>query len=320
MRNSVYRISLEMHDTASQALLNVKKNDSSRQVRISITDSGKPYKIEDGCTAKFRAKKPDGTILYNNCIIENDVIIYDLTNQTSAAAGLVDCEITLYGADFKQITSPRFAIYVDDTLYSDSEVESKDEFTALVTAEKTAVSAAQSAKEAETNANQSALLAEQYKNEAFKVTPAGFTEFVETTNDTLNEIGNLLGNTDISAIGDGTVTGGLDALNSNLYKVNNPVMLYDISSNSYNANDFLCGNIDMSAYSGFLIYYSDRVGGYQKSSYFTGNMSGMYQALDFTNNNDKHYFAGVQVRGNGLFVEIVGANKPFIVRLYGIPA
>ena len=216
MRNSVYRISLEMHDTASQALLNVKKNDSSRQVRISITDSGKPYKIEDGCTAKFRAKKPDGTILYNNCIIENDVIIYDLTNQTSAAAGLVDCEITLYGADFKQITSPRFAIYVDDTLYSDSEVESKDEFTALVTAEKTAVSAAQSAKEAETNANQSALLAEQYKNEAFKVTPAGFTEFVETTNDTLNDIGNLLGNTDISAIGDGTLTGGLDALNSNL--------------------------------------------------------------------------------------------------------
>ncbi|MGN1198976.1 MAG: BppU family phage baseplate upper protein [Acetatifactor sp.] len=229
MRNSVYRISLEMHDTASQALLNVKKNDSSRQVRISITDSGKPYKIEDGCTAKFRAKKPDGTILYNNCIIENDVIIYDLTNQTSAAAGLVDCEITLYGADFKQITSPRFAIYVDDTLYSDSEVESKDEFTALVTAEKTAVSAAQSAKEAETNANQSALLAEQYKNEAFKVTPAGFTEFVETTNDTLNEIGNLLGNTDISAIGDGTLTGGLDALNSNLcHKANSKIALeYD---------------------------------------------------------------------------------------------
>ena len=218
MRNSVYRISLEMHDTASQALLNVKKNDSRRQVRISITDSGKPYKIEDGCTAKFRAKKPDGKILYNNCMIENDVIIYDLTNQTSAAAGLVDCEITLYGPDFKQITSPRFALYVDETLYSDSEVESKDEFTALVTAEKTAVSAAQSAKEAETNANQSALLAEQYKNEAFKVTPAGFTEFVETTNDTLNDIGNLLGNTDISAIGDGTVTGGLDALNSNLIK------------------------------------------------------------------------------------------------------
>lgn len=32
----------------------------------------------------------------------------------------------------------------------------------------------------------------------------------------INEVDNLLGNTDISAIGDGTLTGGLDALNSNL--------------------------------------------------------------------------------------------------------
>lgn len=68
-------------------------------------------------------------------------------------------------------------------------------------------------------------------------------------------------------------------LNSNLYNAKNPVMLYDISTKSYNANDFLGGNIDMSEYSGFLIYYSDRAGGYQKSSYFTGKMSGMYQLL-----------------------------------------
>ena len=143
-----------------------------------------------------------------------------------------------------------------------------------------------------------------------------------------------IGTTDISKYGDGTVTGAIKAacdksdanetaiadVNSNLYNAKNPVMLYDISTKSYNANDFLGGNIDMSAYSGFLIYYSDRAGGYQKSSYFTGKMSGMYQALDFTDDHDNHYFAGVQVRGNGLFVEIVGANKPFIWRLYGIPA
>ena len=152
-------------------------------------------------------------------------------------------------------------------------------------------------------------------------------------NTSVTQVNNKIGNTDISKWGN-SLTGAIktacdkaDAnevaiadVNSNLYNAKNPVMLYDISSNSYNANDFLGGNIDMSAYSGFLIYYSDRAGGYQKSSYFTGKMSGMYQALDFTNNDDKHYFAGVQVRGNGLFVEIVGANKPFIWRLYGIPA
>ena len=32
----------------------------------------------------------------------------------------------------------------------------------------------------------------------------------------INEVGNLLGNTDISAIGDGTVTGAISSLNSNL--------------------------------------------------------------------------------------------------------
>ena len=37
----------------------------------------------------------------------------------------------------------------------------------------------------------------------------------EAMNEAINEVGNILGNTDISAIGDGTVTGGLDALNSN---------------------------------------------------------------------------------------------------------
>lgn len=152
-------------------------------------------------------------------------------------------------------------------------------------------------------------------------------------NTSVTQVNNKIGNTDVSKWGN-SLTGAIKAacdksdanevaiaeVNSNLYNAKNPVMLYDISTNSYNANDFLGGNIDMSAYSGFLICYSDRVGGYQKSSYFPGKMSGMYQALDFTNENDKHYFAGVQVRGNGLFVEIVGANKPFIVRLYGIPA
>ena len=34
----------------------------------------------------------------------------------------------------------------------------------------------------------------------------------------INEVNSKLGNTDISAIGDGTLTGGLDALNSNLIK------------------------------------------------------------------------------------------------------
>ena len=49
------------------------------------------------------------------------------------------------------------------------------------------------------------------------------------------DVNNKLGNTDISAIGDGTLTGGLDALNSNLTNIKSSrLSIYNISS--YNLN------------------------------------------------------------------------------------
>lgn len=126
-----YRISLDIRETTSQAFINVKKNDTARKFIFTLTDNGRAYQITEGCTAVFRAKKPDGTILYNNCPIVGNAMEYYLTSQTVAAVGIVECEITLYGSNSKQITSPRFSLAVDDVLCSDSEVESKDEFTAL---------------------------------------------------------------------------------------------------------------------------------------------------------------------------------------------
>lgn len=127
-------MSLDIHDTASQTMLNVKKSDNGRQINFVLTDGGKPYVITEGCKAYFRALKPSKNLLFNECTIANNVITYILTNQTSAEVGIVDCEIRLNGADGKQITSPRFSLCVEDIIYSDSEVESKDEFTALQTA------------------------------------------------------------------------------------------------------------------------------------------------------------------------------------------
>lgn len=134
MNNSIYKITLDMHETTSQVIMNMKKNDSGREIHICFTDSGKPFKMDDGVIATFRAKKPDGTILYNNCHTDADHIVYTLTNQTTSEVGIVECEVTLYSRTRKQITSARFSILVEDILYSDSEVESTDEFTALTEA------------------------------------------------------------------------------------------------------------------------------------------------------------------------------------------
>ena len=134
MQNATHYISLDIHDTASQAVVSVKKGDSKRKIVANFTEHGKPYPIDADCTATMRFKKPDGTVVYSTCSVGLSSVVCDLTTQATAAVGSVGCEITLYGADKKQITSPRFEMIVDDTLYSDSEVESSNEFTALTQA------------------------------------------------------------------------------------------------------------------------------------------------------------------------------------------
>ena len=49
MKDSHYRISLDIHSTQSQVSLPVKQGDTSRKVFISLCEGGKPYHIEDDC-------------------------------------------------------------------------------------------------------------------------------------------------------------------------------------------------------------------------------------------------------------------------------
>ena len=131
MDNSVFRISLDMHRQTTQAHLAVKKGDTGRRIIASLSDGGVAYRIDPGCYAVLMAQKADGNVLYNDCTIENNKIIYQFTEQTAAAAGRMVCELRLYGSDDKLITSPRIAIVVNGTIYEDPVVESSSEYTAL---------------------------------------------------------------------------------------------------------------------------------------------------------------------------------------------
>lgn len=132
MNHSNYRISMDIHDTESSLALKAKKGDSIRRLYVTLTDGGVPYRITPDCTAAFTARKPDGTILFNQAVIENNAVVYALTPQTTAAAGQVHCEVRLYGGDGRLITSPRFLLDVDDTVFTEGdEVVSGDEYTIL---------------------------------------------------------------------------------------------------------------------------------------------------------------------------------------------
>ena len=127
-----YRVSLDMFDTHSQTTIKAKKGDSACQIYITLAKKGRLYDIGEGCSATFNARKSDGNFIYDNCTIENNTIVYDFTSsvdengvcQVSACEGIVECEVTLYSADGKQLTSPRFTLFVDETVYNGEEIAS----------------------------------------------------------------------------------------------------------------------------------------------------------------------------------------------------
>lgn len=130
-----YRVSLDMFDTLSQTTIKAKKGDSACQIHITLTEHGKVYHIGEGCYATFNAKKSDGNFIYDKCTIENNTIVYDFSSsidedgscQVSACEGNVECEVTLYKANGEQLTSPRFILYIDGTVYNGEEIISSPE-------------------------------------------------------------------------------------------------------------------------------------------------------------------------------------------------
>ena len=132
MTNSYYKISLDIHDHGSHVSLKAKRGDTGRLLYITLMDGRNPYVMTSECYAVFTAKKADGNILYNKCSIIGNTISYEFTPQTTAAVGKAECEIKLYGAENKLLTSARFNLIVEDTVYNEEdEVESEKEVSAL---------------------------------------------------------------------------------------------------------------------------------------------------------------------------------------------
>lgn len=135
MQKVVHRLRLDLERPGIQAVSYMRKGDTlSRRMVLSLYEQGKPYRIEDGVTARIRGKKSDGTILYNDCFVQDNCIVVDVTTQMLAALGEVECELNLYGTSNALLTTPRFSIVVEDVLLSDGQLESQNEFTAMTKA------------------------------------------------------------------------------------------------------------------------------------------------------------------------------------------
>lgn len=134
MNSITHKIALDIHKSGPQLFMSMIRGDTKRTIVVSLMEKGKPYIITNGCVAMFTAVKPDGNFIYNDCWIdyENNTIVYDVTSQTTAVSGAVNCQIKLIGEDGGIITSPAFGIIISDTLYNEEEIiPSAEEFHAI---------------------------------------------------------------------------------------------------------------------------------------------------------------------------------------------
>lgn len=124
-------IQLELDGHASQACLALRKGESGRRVVISLMNGGRPYIARGDCYAVLAAKKPDGELLFNGCVIDGGRIGFTVTAQTTAAEGTLECEARLYGAQGELLITPRFTMRVYSVPAAESELASASEVTAL---------------------------------------------------------------------------------------------------------------------------------------------------------------------------------------------
>ena len=127
-------ISLDVHDDiASQLSISVKQGDTSRGIRVALTDHGKVFRIPDDCYAVFSARKSTGNFISGGCIIQNNTIIYNYSESVVSVATQLDCELTVYSSKGDKITSPSFTIFVYQTIQNEfaSGVVESDSFATL---------------------------------------------------------------------------------------------------------------------------------------------------------------------------------------------
>ena len=134
MSKVIHKITLDIHKRGTQVFISAFRGDTLRTIIASLTESGKPYIIPEGCTVVFTAIKPDGNYLYNDCTIDTTTnsIVYDFTSQTTVISGEVKCQFKLIDSNGGILAAPLFSIVVGDTLYNEEPIiESSSEYNAL---------------------------------------------------------------------------------------------------------------------------------------------------------------------------------------------
>lgn len=140
MRTCTQEITLYVDRKNKYKYVYGKQSDTkSRFLKVTIVDGGKKVVLGSDDNAKFRALKPDGTAVFNDCVIEPDgTVLVELSAQTLAVEGHVSADVVIIGKSDEILATANFCIIVEKAPVG-KDVESSNEFLALVEAMNQAV-------------------------------------------------------------------------------------------------------------------------------------------------------------------------------------
>lgn len=105
----------------------------TRYLKVFLTVAGAPVMMPDAATAVLNSLKPDKTYTETEGVISDNCIEFELKAQTLACLGSVVCDVQIISGENKRIfTTTPFEIRVHPSVISDEVIESKDEFSLLL--------------------------------------------------------------------------------------------------------------------------------------------------------------------------------------------
>lgn len=135
MAKTYNRLNIEINQPINDIMTAVKDDTFSRFLDVFLFSNGTSIDLTEH-KVRIYIKKPDGKEIYNQGTITDAPlgrVQFELTNQTLAVCGQLQCQIIIYNNEETQILSTEiFKIMVTQSLICEEAIESTNEYGALV--------------------------------------------------------------------------------------------------------------------------------------------------------------------------------------------
>lgn len=144
----VYNITLDLDRPTRTVNIIMKRRDhGSRKIVFNLMANNACMDPEEIASITIKARKPDGTVIYDD--VKN--MAYVVIEQLTAVAGEVECELEIFGKYGGVMYSPNFYLTVQDNVYDTEQIISESYLQGLQAYVTAAQEILEQAKELEAN-------------------------------------------------------------------------------------------------------------------------------------------------------------------------